>query len=327
MSVDRVRRAVSASLRKLLILILYRVDIYFVKVHCFVPILHKPQFMERYIFRSQAASDIGPETSLLLHCMLSLAARFSKNTSFKDIHPIDRGEQFARKAQEIYRNHQPLHPSLEFLQGCILLAWYHYLSGPDSQGWLLVGMCTRLAHDLGIEKTDRLGTRTTESESPVLWRTLEERRRAWWSVWELDTFASAVSCRPHSIDRIRVVVKLPVSDENWFSDTPLDSPVVDPDPLHAWHALCTSPNQDERAWFLVSNYLLLIAHELLELDEPSAQSIGDIERAVCCFDSALPPQYRIDGDAEPIAFNSTHFAKWNWVICTNIMIQGYEMTI
>lgn len=254
--------------------------------------------------------------------MLALAARFSGNTMFKDTHPVNRGEQFALKAKEICRNHPPRNSSLEFLQGCILLAWYHYLSGPDSQGWLLVGMCTRLAHDLGLEKVDKLGTTITEIESPIHWRKLEERRRAWWSVWELDTFASAVSCRPHSIDRARMVVRLPVSDENWFSDTPQDSPVVDPDPLHAWHALRDSPNQDERAWFLVSNYLLLIAHELLSQNEPGPQAIKDIERAVCCFNSALPPHCRVDGGLEQAIFNSTHFVKWNWVICTNIMIQG-----
>ncbi len=139
----------------------------------------------------------------------------------------------------------------------------------------------------------------------------------------MDTFASAISCRSHTIDRTKAAVKLPVSDENWFADIPVESVVIDPDPLQAWHCLKDCPNQDERAWFLLSNYLLLIAHDLGQLRRPSPEDIENIEKAVACYVLVLPPRFHLDSDSEPILFNSENFAQCNWIVCTNVMIQGY----
>ena len=265
------------------------------------------------------------EASLLLHSMLALAARFSPSPYFKDIPPLDRGERFAEKTKALYRASLCTiqDPTLVYLQGLTLLAWYSYLSGPDTQGWLLIGICSRLAYTLGLDKVDLKTDEQSDAANPLEWCRKEELRRVWWSIWELDTFASAISCRSHTIDRTKAAVKLPVSDESWFADTPVESVVVDPDPLHAWHSLRQCPNQDERAWFLVINYLLLIVHDLLQQPNPSPQDMQNIENAVACYVLLLPSRFHLDSDSEPLSFNSETFAKYNWIMCTNIMIQGY----
>ena len=265
------------------------------------------------------------EKRFLVFNMLALAARFSTSPYFGAIPAVDRGNEFAEKAKFLYgeslRTIQ--NPTLGYLQGCTLLAWYLYLSGPNSQGWLMIGTCSRLAYDLGIDKVDLKGQNKTKIRAELTWSQREELRRVWWSIWELDTFASAISCRSHTIDRAKMAVMLPVSDENWFNDSPLESVVINPDPLHAWYSLRDSPNQDERAWFLLINYLLLIAHDLSQEQAPDPEDIQNIEKAVTCYVLLLPAEFHLDSDLNPISFNSSNYARSNWIVCTNIMIQGY----
>ncbi|KAJ9615219.1 hypothetical protein H2200_001293 [Cladophialophora chaetospira] len=308
------------------------INLYFSKVHCFVPILHKPQFMSNLasIDVNCAHHDQASlEKRFLLFNMIALAARFSTSYFFGDIPAVDRGNDFAEKAKILYgeslRTIQ--NPTLEYLQACTLLAWYLYLSGPNSQGWLMIGTCTRLAYDLGIDKVDLKVHKNPETGPSMTWRKREELRRTWWSIWELDTFASAISCRAHTIDRVKMAVMLPVSDEDWFNDHPVESVVINPDPLHAWYSLRDSPNQDERAWFLLINYLLLIAHDLSQERSPSSADIQNIEKAVACYVLLLPPQFHLDSDVTLIPFNSGNHARWNWIVCTNIMLQGCRTMI
>jgi hypothetical protein len=39
---------------------------------------------------------------------------------------------------------------MEYLQGLLILAFYLYSMEPDPQGWLLIGACSRLAYELGL---------------------------------------------------------------------------------------------------------------------------------------------------------------------------------
>jgi hypothetical protein len=291
--------------------------------------------MEKYmsdpesILHNQSPSELP--AALLLYSVLALAARFSPSTYFHALPPVERGESFSKLAKVLYldslRTLQT--PTLEYLQGCTLLAFYLYLAGPDSQGWLIIGMCSRLAYDLRIdtldvaEEDDAPRPTPTPDDPPAMsWRQQEELRRIWWSIWELDTFASAIACRPHTIDRTKIGVKLPVSDDAWFSDTPVESAVIDPDPQHAWRALSESPNQDERAWFLLINYLLLTAHDLGQQRKPDPDDVETIENAVACYNLILPSHFHLDADPESLSFNNENFCRCNWIVSTNIMLQG-----
>lgn len=293
-----------------------------------MPILNKPKFIQKYITQGRPelrnGSQVALETSLLFNGMLALAARFSTIPCFDHLLQVNRGCQFAKRAQNIYyeslRSIQT--PSIEFLQGCTLLAWYTYLSGPDSQGWLLIGTCIRLAYELGINTVDTEVDGESCSINAAEWQREEELRRVWWSVWELDTFASAIGCRPHAIDPARTAVKLPASDAAWFAGEPVESVLVDHDPLHTWHCLRDCPNQEERAWFLVVNHLLLAACELSQQRVPQQQKIEDLDMALSCFALLLPPQFHLESAFGDMYFDPENFTRCNWIISTNIMLQG-----
>lgn len=286
--------------------------------------------MEKYFSTSsdviQDRNILSLETSLIIHGILALSARFCSSAVFNGIPPVQRGEQFGRRAKAIYDDsiHTLVNPTLGYLQGCIILAFYLYTSGPDSQGWLVIGMCSRIAYDLGLNKVDEIDINEQQPQDLYNreWSMREELRRAWWCVWELDAFASGVACRPPTIDRTRVQVNLPVLDEAWFADSPVQSATIDPNPLHAWHTLRDCQNQDERAWFLVINYLLLLAHDLVQKGVRDPQEIRDIENAVTCYGLLLPPQFHLESN--PSLFGSENFQKSNWIILTNIMLQGCE---
>lgn len=272
-------------------------------------------------FNRYASLDM--ETSFVLHGMLALSSRFSRSSFFQDLPSADRGKQFGTKAIAIY--HASLRsfgkPTLRYLQGCILLAFYLYSSGPDSQAWLMVGTCSRLAYDLGLNKVDeQVDDGASCPLSPHEWSDKEELRRAWWGVWEMDTFASAVSCRPHTIDSTKMEVKMPVSDCSWFADSPIQSTIIDPDPLKAWYCLRNCENQNEWAWFLVINYLLVVACNMGQERTHDPQKVQDIENAVACYALLLPQRFHLQSGS--LTFSPTDFVRSNWIISTNIMLEG-----
>lgn len=300
------------------------IEIYFEKVHHFLPLFHKPRFLETYVLNQKVGDkryeNASLETSLILHGILALSARFSSSPHFNGTLPVQRGEAFGERAKAVYGEalRTLREPTLQYLQGCVLLGFYLYSSEPDSQGWMIIGMCSRIAYDLGLDKVD--ANRRDQNLCSKEWSMREELRRAWWCVWELDTFASAIACRPATIDRMKMHVQLPVSDQAWFADNPIESAIIDPDPLSAWHTLRNCPNQDERAWFLLTNFLLLVAHDLGQQRKPDPQLIEDIESAVACYALLLPPRFHLNSGS--IFFDSEHFRNSNWIISTNIMLQG-----
>lgn len=268
--------------------------------------------------------------AFILNGMLSLAARFSTASYFEEKIPRERGEVFATRAKQMYRKFVPeshdLPRDLAYLQGCILLAFYSLSSIPESFGWLLTGDCIRLAYELELDKTDgdvakdprpRLENRI----SPEDWICREEKRRAWWSVWELDSFLSTLSNRPYAIDQEQMRVMLPAPDANWESSSPISSSFLSSDVSLIWKSLQDCPNQDERAWFLVAKALMLQVHTSWRRQVTSSQTVATLDSALSCFSLLLPPEFQLD-DGLP-TFDKSRFRQSNWIVATYILLQRY----
>lgn len=258
---------------------------------------------------------------------MSLSARFSKSPYWQNTPPRERGEVFAQQAKRIFADataKEERTPNLSYLHGCILLAAYYHTSGPSSFGWMLSGVCVRLAYDLGLNYVDEdlHGQPITNEQwtSPEEWDEREEKRRAFWSVWELDGFPSTMSRRPYAIDRQKSQVLLPASDENWWGGVPITSAFIGRSPATAWKGLESSPNQWERAWFLVSNSLLGLASDLLEQQNVSQEAVDEFQSILSCFALSLPEHFRLA--TNPPSFDDATFACSNWIIITNLMITG-----
>lgn len=253
--------------------------------------------------------------------MMALSARFSLSSHFSHLSPEKRGNQFARKAQAIFNDMtqqpKPFKRTLPRLQGLILLAHYNQACRPPMGCDLTVATCTKVAWELKLHLVDELDDAQQTVEA---WVAKEAQRRAWWAIWELDTFEAIAGRRPFTIDRSRSYVMLPVSDEAWFSNTPVKSAEVSPDILQCWKTLKDCPNQDERAWFLVTNVIMAHALELCQRSRVSTKCISDIDTVVSCFSLLYHENFR--KRINNLTFEEGAYAKSNWILCSRLMINS-----
>lgn len=297
------------------------IEAFFENIQPWLPMLHRPRFLARYADRSKSCSDdlqdLLVDEALLLYGIFALAARFSSSEFFGDIPPIQRGDRFVEEAKSLYEQTRAIStPTLTYLQGCILLAFYYYTSEPCPQSWILTGVCVRIAYELDLAEID---ADEIQNLTPAAWVEKEEMRRAWWLVWELDTFGSTMSNRPYTIDRRRMAVMFPVSDEAWFSETPQSSLKLNTCPGMSWKSLSGGGKLDERAWFLFANYLMSLTLDMSQRkDEVSADEKLTLENEINCFKLSLPASFRLDTEVLP--FDAESFARSNWIIGTNLML-------
>ncbi len=116
-----------------------------------------------------------------------------------------------------------------------------------------------------------------------------------------------------------MAVLLPSSDQAWFSESPVLSARLQSKPIDAWKTLQDCPNQDERAWFLIANYLLSVSHDLSQLRNGiSPQEKQELEIAFHCFRLALPPNFNLEMGT--FVFDASDFSRGNWIISTHLML-------
>jgi hypothetical protein len=114
---------------------------------------------------------------------------------------------------------------------------------------------------------------------------------------------------------------LPVSDDAWFSGEPVASAMIDPKILQCWESLRDCSNQDERAWFLLSNYIMVQAHDLGQQRIINPQNVKDIEYAVTCFSLLLPDKFHLGSGH--LLFDERNYRKSNWIILTQLFVQAW----
>ncbi|KIW22230.1 uncharacterized protein PV07_12137 [Cladophialophora immunda] len=330
------------------------IDLFFLRVQPSIPIFHEPRFRQKFHVggnNSERYARLAIEDALILTAMMGLSARFSTNDFFPSTTSKDKGKVFARKANALYADalqsdergiDEGNEISLGFLQGCILLAFYEQTNRITTQSWLLIGTCCRLAVDLGLDQVDKdvfITDDIAPSTAPPAeehnhqhqhhylaakdsWVQKEEKRRAWWLVWELDVFAATILRRPHAINKDQMHVLLPVSDAAWFSETPTESIFLQTDFLHEWQTLETCPSADARAWFLVTTLLMARAADLACAENTfTLQDIVNFGSSLNCFSLLLPQGFQLDFVRAP--FDEGSFAANNWALLTIFMLHTY----
>ncbi|OAL38582.1 hypothetical protein AYO20_02232 [Fonsecaea nubica] len=311
------------------------IDAFFKYVSGWLPLFHKPRFYAKYNVYGQDTEkyqSLCLEDCLILDTICALAARFSTSSYFAHLPPKSRAEPFLTQATQLFQDAMKLdaaiQANLSLLQGLILLGWYHQVCGSSGRCGNLIGISCRLAYDLGLNNIDH---DILESKSAVQWTSTEEwskkeeLRRAWWLAWELDMFSGTILKRPHTIDKTHINVLLPVSDEAWFSDTPVASVAVIHDPLHVWKTLKDSPNDDDRAWFLIASFLRAFAHDIIHRRHTTAQTICDFQSSITCFSLILPQRFHLSTNC--LSYDESSFAANNWIVCTHLILQSSRSSL
>ncbi|KAL5354737.1 hypothetical protein ACLOAV_000826 [Pseudogymnoascus australis] len=208
-------------------------------------------------------------------------------------------------------------PSLNLLQAMILTTFQQLICGVRGRAWRALGRCVRIAYELYLHLID---TNKGNQDAHCLeadaekWSNNEERRRAWWAIWEMDVFASTIRRCPTSIDWTQIEVYLPSEDIAWFQGKVQRSCFLERMPIDRWGALQNTNNQAPKAWFIVVNSLMREAQVLsnprgvLHLDGQSSntwtsmpnnapdsdkfKAISErlvvLENSLRCFTMALP---------------------------------------
>jgi hypothetical protein len=235
-------------------------------------LFHKPGFSTKL----EAVSSIS-ESAALVASMFIFSSRFLRDSSkrgcpnFQDQEndQLPTPETFHTLARRFISDAldecSEDAPSLCVLQA-LILSTFHQLS-QDVRGlaWRSLGLCIRVAYELNLYKIDceRIANQNDNSiYDKEHWILDEERRRAWWAVWELDAFACTVRRLPTGLDLTQTETFLPVSDELWFEGTYQPSCCLDLDPKTRWKMLENCANKSWKAWYIVLNSMMRDAHLL-----------------------------------------------------------------
>lgn len=210
----------------------------------------------------------------LFSAMFSFAARFGPDHS-QDAHQAP--EEFQENLSHERFNALALQfikqaldeccdetPPFCLLQAMALSTFYQLTNGVRGRAWRLLGSCVRIAYELRLHLVDYEG----RSDSPKVgvdlarWSADEERRRCWWTIWEMDVFASTIRRCPTAIDWSMNDTYLPVADAHWFNNRYHASCFLEKKPMERWKKLKKCGNESPTAWFIVINSLMRNAQVL-----------------------------------------------------------------
>lgn len=148
-------------------------------------------------------------------------------------------------------------PPICLLQAMIIVTFQKLIRGVRGQAWRSLGECVRVAYELHLHLVD-LEDETDPAEDSNAqhrkdWIAAEERRRAWWALWEFDVFASTIKRLPTALDWTLNKTYLPICDEKWYNNEEMASCYLALDPAQRWKELEKSGNRSAKAWFIVIN--------------------------------------------------------------------------
>lgn len=155
-------------------------------------------------------------------------------------------------------------PPLHVLQALILCTFYELTNGVRGRAWRMLGNCVRIAYEQRLHLVDSVASKKPPLTASGVskWSLMEERRRSWWAIWQMDAFASTVHKLPSAINHNLNETHLPVSDEMWFQKNYQPSCPLDPAPAERSRNLSRSCNSSHEAWFIVINSIMRDAQGL-----------------------------------------------------------------
>lgn len=282
-------------------------------------------------FRFKLASITSQaQLTALLAAMFSFSTRFVESTNDQDMNPTNHNQSFTTSQVDRFRTLSQVYidqafrecgdskPTLVLLQALALSTFQQLIRGARGLAWRSLGTCVRVAYELDLHLVD-----SDEGDEDInftgkagqSWCLDEEKRRIWWAIWEMDTFASTVRRCPTAIDWSQNETKLPVDDEFWFRSEYRQSCYLSQDAMAQWRDLQKCGNQSARAWFIVVNSMMRQAQQLShprtrhvpgsaspqrrsrvravksnggKTCEEISESLGVLENALHCFSMALP---------------------------------------
>jgi hypothetical protein len=171
------------------------IDSFFERVHSFFPMIDEDTFWQTYL------SGIRKDSPwmALLNMVFTLGS-VASGTADDETHTI----YFQRARAHIHPKFETfVNPNIEVLQALGMMGGYymHYLNRPNEAD-ALMGATLRVACALGVHREymeapiANFKGNASEGETPRRVLTADVRRRTWWSLFCLDTWATTTTGRP-----------------------------------------------------------------------------------------------------------------------------------
>ncbi|CAJ0908705.1 5173_t:CDS:2 [Entrophospora sp. SA101] len=175
-------------------------NIYWNKLHPYVPFIDKSEVMEKY-----NNLETNFPSVILLYSIFALASKYIDDTSVRSNpdDPITAGVPFYERAKEIIKDEFET-ATITTVQALLLLSIF-YQGDKGSTPWIYVGLAIRLAQDMGLHRDS--------SKWNLDERQIELRKRIWWVCVLLDRFISTALGRPFAINDSDYDIQLPIQDK------------------------------------------------------------------------------------------------------------------
>jgi hypothetical protein len=195
---------------------------------------------------------------------------------------------------------------LNLLQALVLVSHWLLSKSAHGRAWRYLGLAVRSAYDLNLHMVDfGKGPSSHLLESPERWAADEEKRRAWWALWEMDVFASVIRRRPMAISWSQNQTLLPAEDEKWEKSEPQQSCLLSPSYVDRWKFLEKTGNQSPKAWYIIINSLMKdaqllsspMAHETTPTGEEDRETFNQLmamHNVLHCTTEMLPYNLRYE---------------------------------
>ncbi|KAH9204442.1 fungal-specific transcription factor domain-containing protein [Leptodontidium sp. 2 PMI_412] len=314
------------------------VEVYFEAVQPHFPMLHRPTFLKRLYSGSLLAERYGLVLVYTICALATRYTDDSRAYAFdqtllyehsatgqcepglapnprlsQQVKRSERGKGFIRYASKLLQNDidkyerldlEPApdtEPMFPLIQAVIMLSYAELVSGKINRAHSLLSTCVRMAYDLGLDQVDGIGIKQPDrahfrdNERSLR---LEELRRGWWCLWELESFVCAIRCLPRMIDTTMCYTKLPIDDVDWFEDKIIPSvflPGSHDQWLQQWCAeQCTSLLANR----IISLHFVLALVELASHGETMSNSHihvhSKIEQSATIWSKGLPAKFKLE---------------------------------
>ncbi|KAI1390410.1 fungal-specific transcription factor domain-containing protein [Hypoxylon trugodes] len=202
------------------------VEIYFAKIHPWIPMLHVRGFRQR-----MANDRERPRLTTIFHAIVSLCARFSPDSRLGN---ADEKARNAKRSKQVVLLRSMESFSVGNLQALIICAFDTLGSGRGPSAWSIVGSMTRTVEQLrlSVEEDDQPTAASAEVMIKRMaflppartWSEREERRRVFWNIFLMDRFCSIATGWNFSLTSADVRMRLPCEGALWEAGQPLATP-------------------------------------------------------------------------------------------------------
>lgn len=246
----------------------------------------------------------------LLAAMFSLSVRFvpaqdSTPHGDGDLSPPGTPEEYLDRAiqycYEALDELEDTEPPLGLLQALILATYSQSIRGIRARAWRSLGLCVRIAHELGLHQIDEQRLKDGKDQEIVTqeqWMQDEEKRRAFWAIWEMDAFAAITRGLPPTFCLSTISTQLPSQDEFSLRGDAHRSCILNPEITQRLDGVLLSKSRSAAVWRILISSLALDAHsiEIKPKSTHDGETMDIIRNTLLCVIASIPKELQYAGE-------------------------------